>query len=133
MCLSMTSAWMHRGAKGQQQGLKETYGSEAVQAACLAVLEQQYPAYSQSSLREMLSMNNGSLSHALDMLANLEAETQKQRKPKAEKTPVSSIENTTMVAHLELVKGEVPKGVSSTVTESVGFAQYSRCGVGASL
>lgn len=99
----------------------------------MAVLEQQYPAYSQSSLREMLSMNNGSLSHALDMLANLEAETQKQRKPKAEKTPVSSIENTTMVAHLELVKGEVPKGVSSTVTESVGFAQYSRCGVGASL
>jgi hypothetical protein len=74
----------------QQQVLKETYGADAVRSAALAVLEQQFPAYSTASLREMLGAADDNLGCALDLLASLEAEhANQQRPPKAEKVPVS--------------------------------------------
>ncbi|CAL8462611.1 g2144 [Coccomyxa elongata] len=60
--------------EGKQQSLKDTHGAEAVRSASLAVLEQQFPAYSSASLADMLAASKDDLARALDMLAALEAE-----------------------------------------------------------
>lgn len=59
---------------GKQQSLKDIHGAEAVRSASLAVLEQQFPAYSSASLAEMLAASKDDLGRALDILARLEAE-----------------------------------------------------------
>lgn len=60
--------------EGKQQSLKDTHGAEAVRTASLAVLEQQFPAYSSASLADMLAASKDDLARALDMLAALESE-----------------------------------------------------------
>ncbi|BDA46483.1 probable polyadenylate-binding protein-interacting protein 7 at C-terminar half [Coccomyxa sp. Obi] len=60
--------------EGKQQSLKDTHGAEAVRSASLAVLEEQFPAYSSASLADMLAASKDDLTRALDMLAALEAE-----------------------------------------------------------
>lgn len=60
--------------EGKQQSLKDTHGADAVRSASLAVLEQQFPAYSSASLADMLAASKDDLARALDMLAALEAE-----------------------------------------------------------
>lgn len=75
--------------EGKQQNLREVHGAEAVRAASLAVLEGAFPAYSRSSLRDMLAGSKDDLARTLDWLAALEAEQVKQppKGPKGEVRP----------------------------------------------
>lgn len=54
--------------------MKEAYGAEAVTEAGLAILEQQFPAYSRPALKELLEAAGGDVSSALDSMSFLEAE-----------------------------------------------------------
>jgi len=59
--------------------LKETYGAEAVAEAGLAILEQQFPAYSRPALKEMLEAANCDVASALDSMSFVEAEHSNHR------------------------------------------------------
>ena len=59
--------------------LKEAYGADAVTEAGLAILEQQFPAYSRPALKELLEAAGGDVSSALDSMSFLEAEHSNHR------------------------------------------------------
>ena len=59
--------------------LKEAYGVDAVTEAGLAILEQQFPAYSRPALKELLEAAGGDVSSALDSMSFLEAEHSNHR------------------------------------------------------
>ena len=54
--------------------LKEAYGADAVTEAGLAILEQQFPAYSPAALKAMLEAASGDVASALDAMSSLEAQ-----------------------------------------------------------
>ncbi|KAK9818026.1 hypothetical protein WJX72_005872 [[Myrmecia] bisecta] len=68
-----------------QRATKATRKAEA--NATVAVLAQQFPAYSLDSLRELLDVNKRDLASALDMLAQLEAEQDGQLPAGQEQAP----------------------------------------------
>ena len=53
--------------------LKEAYGADAVTEAGLAILEQQFPAYSPAALKAMLEAASGDVA-SLDAMSSLEAQ-----------------------------------------------------------
>ncbi|CAK0756686.1 hypothetical protein CVIRNUC_002476 [Coccomyxa viridis] len=57
--------------------LKEAYGADAVTEAGLAILEQQFPAYSPTALKAMLEAAGGDVASALDSMSSLEAQHSK--------------------------------------------------------
>lgn len=59
--------------------LKDAYGADAVTEAGLAILEQQFPAYSRPALKELLEAAGGDVSCALDSMCFLEAEHSNRR------------------------------------------------------
>ena len=61
--------------------LKDAYGADAVAEAGLAILEQQFPAYSRPALKELLEAAGGDVSSALDSMSFLEAEHSNHRAP----------------------------------------------------
>ena len=61
--------------------LKEAYGADAVTEAGLAILEQQFPAYSPTALKAMLEAAGGDVASALDSMSSLEAQHSKGHTP----------------------------------------------------